>query len=120
MKMITKGKFLELLKAVDPDPNFLVMIIKECFKRLPSAASWKLARQLYINYFWDDKVYKVKNNLTGEELLFTSHDEVAMYLTKLGYKTGRAGVNNAFLSRSTTYCNHTFYRDDKKEITYFE
>lgn len=118
--MITKGKFLELLKAVDPDPAFLVMIIKECFTKLPDATSWKLSHQLYINYFWDGKVYKIKSNLTGEELLFTSHEEVSMYLNKLGYKTTMTTVSNAFSSRSLTYCNHTFYRDSKKEITYFE
>ena len=35
--MLTRGKFLELLNAVDPDPAFLTLIIKECFKKLPSA-----------------------------------------------------------------------------------
>lgn len=118
--MLTKGKFLELLKAIDPDPSFLVLIIKECFKRLPDAASWKLAHQLYINYFWDKKVYKIKNNLSGEELLFTSYEDVTMYLNKLGYNVGISDVNQAFIRRSVSFCNHTFYRDEKKEITYFE
>jgi hypothetical protein len=118
--MLTKGKFLELLKAVDPDPNFLVLIIKECFKMLPDAASWKLAHQLYINYFWDGTVYKLKNNLTGEELLFTSNSEIKTYLNKLGYKASTADIQNAFTRRSVSFCNHTFYRDEKKEITYFE
>lgn len=120
MNMLTKGKFLELLKAVDPDPSFLVLIIKECFKMLPEAVSWKLARQLYINYFWDGEVLKVKNNLTGEEILFSSQEEVCTYLLKLGYKTNLHGVARAFTNRSDSYCNHTFYRDTKKEITYFE
>jgi hypothetical protein len=118
--MLTKGKFLELLKSIDPDPNFLVLIIKECFKMLPSAASWKLARQLYINYFWEGKTYKIKSNLSGEELLFTSYEEVVTYLNKLGYKVKAQEVSTAFSRRSETFCNHTFFRDEKKEITYFE
>jgi hypothetical protein len=118
--MLTKGKFLELLKAVDPDPGFLVLIIKECFKKLPDAVSWKLAQQLYINYFWKGKTYKLKSNLSGEEILFTSHDEVTTYLNNLGYKVKLSEVATAFARRSTTFCNHTFYRDEKKEITYFE
>jgi uncharacterized protein YjbK len=118
--MLTKGKFLELLKAVDPDPNFLVLIIKECFKRLPDAASWKLAHQLYVNYFWDKQTYKLKNNLSGEEILFTSYEEVIMYLNKLGYNVGSMEVRQAFNRRSESFCNHTFYKDEKKEITYFE
>lgn len=118
--MLTKGKFLELLKALDPDPNFFVMIIQESFKKLPPAASWKLARQLYITYFWDGNAHKLINNLTGEELYFTSHQEIATYLNKLGYKTTTTDVNNAFARRATNYCNHEFIRDAKKEITYFE
>ena len=80
--MLTKGKFLELLKAVDPDPNFLVLIIKECFKMLPDAASWKLAHQLYINYFWDGTVYKLKNNLTGELGLVHSYIKPKFNITR--------------------------------------
>lgn len=118
--MLTKGKFLELLNAVDPDPAFLTLIIKECFKKLPSATSWKLAHQLYVNYFWDGEVYKIKSNLSGEELIFSSYNEVLMYLHKLGYTCTLAGVKSAFTRRSTEFCNHTFYRDAKKEITYFE
>lgn len=118
--MLSKGKFLELLKALDPDPNFLVMIVKECFKKLPSAASWKLAHQLYVNYFWDGTTYKLINNLTGEELLFTSYVEIASYLNKLGYKVTTLDVNNAFGRRAPDYCNHQFIRDKKEEITYFE
>ena len=118
--MLTKGKFLELLKSLDPDPNFLVLIIKECFKRLPHAASWKLAHQLYVNYFWDKQTYKLKSNLSGEELLFTSYEEVIMYLNKLGYNVGSNEVRSAFNRRSESFCNHKFYKDEKKEITYFE
>lgn len=118
--MLTKGKFLELLSAVDPDPNFLVMIVKECFKKLPSGTAWKLSHQLYVNYFWDGNTYKLKSNLSGEELLFTSYEEVTMYLNKLGYNVTRNEVNTAFNRRSTSFCNHTFYKDEKKEITYFE
>ena len=118
--MLTKGKFLELLKSLDPDPAFLVMIIKECFGKLPDATSWKLARQLYLNYFWEGEVFKLKNNITGEELLFSSYTEINQYLTKLGYKTDNTKISVAFKNRYTDYCNHTFYNDKKKEITYFE
>lgn len=118
--MITKGKFLELLKAMDPDPSFMVMIIKECFKKLPDATAWKLAQQLYINYFWDGPTYKIKSNLSGEETLFTSHNEVVSYLKKLGYNASLYKVTEAFNRRSTTAFNHTFFKDEKKEITYFE
>lgn len=118
--MLTKGKFLELLKALDPDPNFHTAIINECFKKLPDAVAWKLSRQLYLEYFWDGEKFRCKNNITGEELLFSSYTEVVQYLTKLGYKTNNTGVANAFRSRSKDYCNHTFYNDKEKEITYFE
>ena len=117
---LTKGKFFELLKAMDPDPNFYVLLIKECFKNLPDSVAWKLARQLYLNYFWDGHVYKLENNITHEELMFSSYEEVYMYLQKLGYQCTRSGINQAFKSRSSKYCNHTFYRDEKEEITYFE
>lgn len=120
--MLTKGKFLELLKSLDPEPNFLTMIIKECFSKLPDAVAWKLSKQLYLNYFWDGPVYKIKNNLSGEELLFCSYTEIVMYLTKLGYETTNQKVAQAFRQESTKYCNHTFYavNKEKKEITYFE
>lgn len=118
--MLTKGKFLELLKAVDPDPAFLTLIIKECFSRLPDAVAWKLSHQLYMNYYWDDEVYKIKSNLSGEELLFPSVKEVTMYLNKLGYKTNDNNVRLAFRERRSDYCNHEFFRDVKEEITYFE
>lgn len=118
--MITKGKFLELLKALDPDPAFLVAIINECFKKLPDAVAWKLSRQLYLEYFWDGEKLRVKNNLSGEELLFSSNTEVAQYLNKLGYNVDNFKVGNAFRNRSQNFCNHTFYNDKKKEITYFE
>jgi hypothetical protein len=87
---------------------------------LPSAASWKLAHQLYVNYFWDKQTYKLKSNLSGEELLFTSYEEVIMYLNKLGYNVGSNEVRAAFNRRSESFCNHKFYKDEKKEITYFE
>ena len=118
--MLTKGKFLELLKAVDPDPAFLVLIIKECFKRLPDGPAWKLSRQLYLEYFWDGDVYRIKNNISGEETLFSSYTEIVQYLTKLGYKATNDGVRKAFSNRSESYCNHTFYNDKEKEITFFE
>ena len=118
--MLTKGKFLELLKAVDPDPAFLTLIIKECFSRLPDATAWKLAHQLYMNYYWDGEVYKIKSNLSGEELMFPSIKEVTMYLNKLGYNTTDNKISTAFRERRSDYCNHEFFRDNKKEITYFE
>lgn len=118
--MFTKGKFLELLKSMDPDPNFLVAIINECFKMLPDAVAWKLSRQLYLEYFWDGDKYRIKNNITGEELLFSSYTEIVQYLNKLGYKTDNFRVGTAFRNRSKDYCNHTFYNDKEKEITYFE
>lgn len=118
--MLTKGKLLELLNAIDPDPAFLTMIIKDCFKRLPDATAWKLSHQLYMNYFWDGDTYKIKSNLSGEELLFPSLDEVVMYLNKLGYDTTRERIRIAFKDRRSDYCNHQFFRDVKEEITYFE
>lgn len=118
--MLTKGKFLELLNAIDPDPNFLTMIIKDCFKRLPDATAWKLAHQLYMNYFHDGEIFKIKSNLSGEEILFSSLDEVTMYLNKLGYKCTRENVRKSFYDRREDYCNHKFFRDAKEEITYFE
>ena len=118
--MLTKGKLLELLNAIDPDPSFLVMIIKDCFKRLPDAAAWKLAHQLYMNYFWDGEILKIKSNLSGEELMFSSFDEVTSYLQKLGYDTNLQNVRCAFRERRSNYCNHQFFRDKKEEITYFE
>lgn len=118
--MLTKGKLLELLNAIDPDPAFLTMIIKDCFKRLPDATAWKLSHQLYMNYFWDGDTFKIKSNLSGEELLFPSLDEVTMYLNKLGYSTTKDRVRHAFNERRSDYCNHQFFRDVKEEITYFE
>lgn len=119
-KMMTKGKFLELLNSIDPDPAFITMIIKDCFKRLPDAVAWKLSHQLYMNYFWDGETYKIKSNLSGEEILFSSLEQVVSYLTKLGYKTTHDAVRRAFNERRTDYCNHMFFKDIKEEITYFE
>lgn len=118
--MLTRGKFLELLKAMDPDPAFLTLIIKECFSSLPDAVAWKLAHQLYINYYWDGEVYKIKSNLSGEELMFSSSKDVTIYLNKLGYNVTESKVNNAFRDRRVDWCNHQFMRDIKEEITYFE
>lgn len=121
--MLTKGKLLELLKCMDLDPAFLTMIIKECFEQLPDVVSWKLSRQLYVKYFWQGEVLTLKNNLTGEEQLFTSNSEVYQYLTGLGYKTSMQGIRDAFSFRRSNYCNHEFFKpikETKKEITYFE
>lgn len=118
--MITRGKFLELMDAMDPDPSFLTLIIKDCFSKLPDATAWKLSHQLYINYFWDGEVYKVKNNLSGEEIMFASYEEALMYFHKLGYKCTLDALRRAFNERRSNYCNHQFFRDYKKEITYFE
>ena len=121
--MLTKGKFLELLKAVDPDPNFLVTIVKECFKMLPDAASWRLAHQLYMNYYYDGPIFKIKSLLTGEEILFPNEDAVLTYLVKLGYDTDMKHIRSAFSRGLQDYCSHSFYKasgDNKKEITYFE
>lgn len=118
--MMTKGKLLELLNSIDSDPAFFTMIIKDCFKRLPDAVAWKLSHQLYMNYFWDGEVYKIKSNLSGEEILFSSLDEVTSYLNKLGYKTNHNNVRLAFRERRVDYCNHQFFKDVKEEITYFE
>lgn len=118
--MFTKGKFMELLKAMDPDPSFLTLIIKECFQKLPDSAAWKLSHQLYMNYFWDGEVFKIKSNLSGEELLFPSVKEVTMYLNKLGYNVTETKISLAFRERRSDYCNHEFFKDKKEEITYFE
>ena len=121
--MLTKGKFLELLKAVDPDPNFLVTIVKECFKMLPDAVSWKLAHQLYMNYYYDGPTYKIRSLLTGEEILFPDVDSVVTYLHNLGYDCDIKSIRKAFAIGRKDYCSHTFFSasgSNKKEITYFE
>ena len=96
-------------------------IVNECFKHLPDAVAWKLSRQLYLEYFWDGDKYKIKNNITGEELYFTSYVEIVSYLRKLGYTTNPRAICDAFNRHSLNYCNHAFLESTReKEITYFE
>lgn len=121
--MFTKGKFLELLKSIDPDPNFLVSIVKECFKMLPDATAWRLAHQLYMNYYYDGPVIKLRSLLSGEEILFPDAEAILNYLQKLGYDCDLKHVKLAIGKCSRDYCSHSFFNasgNNKREITYFE
>jgi len=120
--MFTRGKFLELLKSLDPEPNFFISIINFCFSKLPDVVSSKLAQQLYLKYYFTGDKLIVINNITHEEHYFTSNREVYDYLKVLGYKPGMNSISVAFREGSTSYCNHTFIKeyDKEKEITYFE
>lgn len=117
---LTKGKFLEILNAIDPDPQLLARIVTDCMKRLPDAYSWQLAQQLYMQYYWKGPVITLTNNITGVVRKFASNQDIITYLQELGYTCSPSGVSGAIRSRSRNYCNHTFDRENEKEITYFE
>ena len=118
--MLTKGKFLQLIEAMKGDNNFLVAIINACFKLLPPAFTWKLSHDLYFQYYWTGPVYTLTNNITGVVTHFASPADASNYLQSLGYKASTIAVSNAFKNRSITFCNHTFDRPEKEEITYYE
>lgn len=120
--MITKQKFIDLLKTLDPDPNFKVLIIQTLMEELPPSVSWDLSHALYLKYFYDGPLYSLKNNLNGKTRVFASYDDVANYLKALGYDTNATQVKSAFYRRALKYCNHEFINNEcnKKEIIYYE
>jgi hypothetical protein len=120
--MITKQKFLDLLKTLDPDPNFKVLIIQTLMEELPSSVSWELSHALYLKYFYDGPLYSIKSNLNGKTRVFASYDDVSNYLKALGYDTNATQVKAAFYRRAPKYCNHEFINtgSNKKEIIYYE
>ena len=118
---ITRGQFLDILSAIDPEPQFLAKIVIDTMKRLPKSYSWQLAQQLYLEYYWEGTTITLKNHITNIERKFTSAEEINTYLKNLGYKSTRQEVRNAITRRAQNYCNHQFTPDDEeKEITYFE
>lgn len=117
---MTKEKFLALLKTLNGDTNFVVLIIQTLFEDLPPTVAWSLAHNLYLKYYWDGPLYKVISNLNKKEHLFSSYEDCANYLKQLGYDATASKVASAFQRRSTSYCNHTFINDETKEITYYE
>lgn len=120
MSKLTRGQFLEMLKSLDPDPQFLSKIIVETFNRLPDNYAWQLSQQLYLQYYWEGEKITLTNHLTGIVRQFTSTEEIYTYLTKLGYTTNKPAVARAIKQRSANYCNHQFDTDKKKEITFLE
>lgn len=120
--MFTRGKFLDLLRSLDPEPNFFISIINYCFSKLSKNVSYKLAQQLYLKYYFTGDKLRVVNNITHEEHYFTCYREVLDYLKLLGYKPSSQGIATAFHEASTSYCNHSYFKefDKEKEITYFE
>ena len=113
---ITKGKLLEILNNIDPDPQLLARIVTDCMKRLPDAYSWQLSHQLYMQYYWEGPVYTVTNNLTGVSRKFGTVHDIVVYLNGLGYSNANPkSVGKALRARSSTAFNHTFDREDEKE-----
>lgn len=117
---ITKGQLLAILDGIEPDPQLLAKIVIECMKKLPDAYSWQLAQQLYLEYFWDGPVITLTNNITHIVRKFTGTEDIVIYLKELGYSCSANGVRLAIKNRSKNYCNHTFDRDNEKEITFVE
>ena len=119
MARLTRGQFLDMLKLLDPDPQFLTKIIVETFKLLPQNYAWQLSQQLYLEYFYDGPKITLTNHITGAVRQFTSTEEIVSYLRKLGYKATRNNVSSAIKRRAGNYMNHQFDREEK-EPTYFE